>query len=441
MAEVTAEPTTGTDEQPRPFILAGAKVFTGTTFLDGPHDVHVTDGRITDVRPSSADAGASGPADRDAKATTASGDGGGGGDAHRIDMSGQVVLPGLIDCHVHVSAERAGSMEAVHEPFSLEFFRAARNLEATLRTGITAARDAGGADLGVKQAIERGWVLGPELAIAVQVIGETGGHADHHTASGADLPFFQTHPGRPRSVADGPDDFLRLARELFRAGADQIKICTTGGVLSPTDDPLHSQMLPAEIEAVVAEAASQGSYVMSHAQGAPGIKNALRAGVRTIEHGIYLDDEAIDLFLEHDAFLVPTLQAPIEVLRGADSGVASLPPAVVAKARRVLDVHRASIATAVERGVKIAMGTDAGVGVHGSNLEELALLQDVGMSLEDALRAATSTAADLLRRPDLGRVEADATASLVALPEADLARIGELRGGDLRVWKAGREVV
>ncbi|WP_462418467.1 metal-dependent hydrolase family protein [Kytococcus sp. Marseille-QA3725] len=414
-------------QQNATFVLTGGRVFDGTRFLDGPHDVVVADGRITSVQPTAGD-----PASGTGDATAA--------DQPRVDATGQVVLPGLIDCHVHVNAERAGSLEAVHEPFSMEFFQAVRNLRDTLATGITAARDAGGADLGVKRAVEQGLVEGPELAVAVQVIGQTGGHGDHRAVSGADLPFFQQHPGRPRSIADGPDDFLKLARELFRAGADQIKVCTTGGVLSPTDDPRHSQMLPAEIEAVVAEATAQGSYVMSHAQGSEGIKNALRAGVRSVEHGIYLDDEAIDLFLEKDAFLVPTLQAPLEVIRGAESGAVSLAPAVVAKARRVVDTHKESIARAVESGVRIAMGTDAGVGVHGTNLEELGLLQEVGMSLEDVLTASTATAAELLQRDDLGRIRPDATAHLVALPEADLERIGELRAGDLRVWKHGLEV-
>ncbi|MFL0460980.1 amidohydrolase family protein [Kytococcus sedentarius] len=407
-------------DQSTSLVLTNGRVFDGHSFLDGPHDVHVAGGRVSSVVPSGSAGAEEG--------------------ARTVDASGQVVLPGLIDCHVHMTAERAGSMEAVHEPFSLEFFRAVHNLRVTLATGITAARDAGGSDLGVKRAVELGMVAGPELAIAVQIIGQTGGHSDHRTASGATLPFFQETPGRPRSVADGADDFLKVTRELFRAGADHIKICSTGGVLSPTDDPRHSQMTPAEIEAVVGEAQRHGSYVMSHAQGAEGIKNALRAGVRTIEHGIYLDEEAIDLLLEREAYLVPTLQAPLEVIRGAESGVVSLPPAVVEKARRVVDTHQQSIATAVERGVRVAMGTDAGVGVHGTNLEELQLMQQVGMSLQDVLRAATSTAAEVLQRDDLGRLADGATAHLVMLREGDLDRIGELRAGDLRVWQRGVEV-
>ena len=419
--------------------VTNARVFDGAGWLPDLHDVQVLDGVVTAVTPSagSASDGSSGsPAPAAAAGTTDATP----GTSTTVDAAGAALLPGLIDCHVHVTAAHVGSMEAVHEPFSMEFFHAVTHLRQTLQTGVTAARDAGGADLGVKRAVQLGIVPGPELHLAVQVIGQTGGHSDHHTASGADLPFFQQHPGRPRSVADGADDFLRLARELFRAGADQIKICSTGGVLSPTDDPRHSQMTAAEIEAVVGEATRHGSYVMSHAQGAEGIKTALRAGVRTIEHGIYLDAEAIDLMLDHEAFLVPTLQAPLEVIRGADSGTVSLPPAVVDKARRVADVHQESIARAVEAGVRIAMGTDAGVGVHGTNLEELGLMQQVGLARDDALRASTSTAAEVRRRDDLGRIGQGATAHLVLVREDDLDRLGELRAGDLRVWQHGREV-
>jgi imidazolonepropionase-like amidohydrolase len=223
-------------------------------------------------------------------------------------------------------------------------------------------------------------------------------------------------------VADGVDAVRAKAREILRAGADHIKICSTGGVLSPTDDPRHSQFTSAEIEAIVEEATAQGTYVMSHAQGAEGIRNALRAGARSIEHGIYLDDETIELFLEKDAFLVPTLQAPRAVIAAADAG-AALPAAVVEKARMVAQTHRESIVKAHAAGVRIAMGTDAGVGPHGENLEELELLVGVGLSTRDALRAGTSVAAELLRMPDVGRVAEGLPADLV-LFDGDLEKVG-----------------
>src|SRR5699024_934326 len=230
--------------------------------------------------------------------------------------------------------------------------------------GVTAVRDAGGTDLGAKVAVETGTVRGPRLSIAVNIMSQTGGHGDFHLVSGAESPFLSPHPGRPSGVADGLEGVQRKTRELLRAGADHIKICSTGGVLSPRDDPRHSQFTEAEIGVIVAEAAAQGAHVMSHAQGAPGIKNAVRAGVRSIEHGTYLD---------------PTLQAPQAVIKAAEAGE-SLPASVVDKAHRVVEAHRNSITRAHAAGVPIAMGTDAGVGPHGQNLEEISLLAEVGLS-------------------------------------------------------------
>ncbi len=179
---------------------------------------------------------------------------------------------------------------------------------------------------------------------------------------------------------------------------------------------------------------------MSHAQGAPGIKNALRAGARSVEHGIFLDDEAIELLLENDAFLVPTLQAPLAVITAHEAGV-PMPPGVVEKARRVAQAHTASVAKAHDAGVKIAMGTDAGVGAHGENLEEIELMAANGMSTVHALRAATSTAAQLIEEPCLGNLERGAMADLVLL-QGDLHREGvtQLRGRVRGVWQAGERV-
>lgn len=294
--------------------------------------------------------------------------------------------------------------------------------------------------MGLKAALAGGVVRGPRVKLAVAVLSQTGGHGDAHLPSGVCSPMLASHPGRPDGVADGPDAVRRTAREILRAGADQIKICSTGGVLSAGDDPRHSQFTPEEIAVVVAEAAAQGTYVMSHAQGTNGIKNALRGGVRSIEHGIYLDDEAIDLFLEKDAFLVPTLQAPMAVLAAADAGT-PMPPSVVEKARSVAEAHTASFRKAHEAGVKIAMGTDAGVGPHGENLQEIELMAAAGMGTGDALRAATSTAAELLSEPTAGRVREGDTADVV-LFEGDLSRVGlsALRRRVREVWQGGERV-
>ncbi len=396
-------------------LLRGGTVFDGTGSSPAPADVVVEDGRVVEVGP------------------------GLDGDVG-IDVAGCAVLPGFFDCHVHVTSSGVDVMERLTRPFSYQFYEAARNLEATLATGVTTVRDAGGADLGIQQAVVDGLVAGPRMMIAVNIIGQTGGHTDGWFPSGYDVPLGLPHPGRPAAVADGVDELRRVVRSLLRAGAQVIKICTTGGVLSPRDDPRHTQFSPAEIEVVVAEAAAAGCEVMAHAQGAAGVKNAVRAGVRSIEHGIYLDDEAIELMLANQTWLVPTLVAPRAVLTAADKGV-QLPEAVVDKAREVAEVHMASVRAAVAADVPVAMGTDSGVGPHGSNLEELPLLRECGMTPAQVLVGATSGAARLCGMQDLtGRVAPGLLADLVVL-EGDAYDFGGMRERVRQVWRDGRLMV
>jgi imidazolonepropionase-like amidohydrolase len=227
----------------------------------------------------------------------------------------------------------------------------------------------------------------------------------------------------------------RTARTLLRAGAEVLKVCTTGGVLSPRDDPRHSQFTPEELDILVTEATAQGRYVMAHAQGAEGIKNAVRAGVRSIEHGIHLDDEAIDLMLRHDTWLVPTLIAPVAVIRAAEAGV-QIPDAMVRKAKEVTEAHANSVRRAAEAGVRIAMGTDSGIGPHGTNLDELPLMEACGMTPAEVLAATTSSSARLLGYDDLGTVEPGRRADLV-LVEGNAYDLKALPGNITEVWKDG----
>ncbi|GAB3547625.1 amidohydrolase family protein [Arthrobacter tumbae] len=402
-------------------VFRNGHVFDGERFLPEPADVVVRGTTIEAVGPGASDA----PQYADAAV---------------VDCTGRTVLPGMIDLHIHATTSNPGSIQAVAEPFSLQFYESVRNLQATLRAGITTARDAGGADLGAKLAIETGLVKGPRLRLAISIMSQTGGHGDFWLPSGVDSPALGPHPGRPSGIADGVEEVRQVTRQLLRAGADQIKICSTGGVLSPTTDPRHSQFTPAEIAVSVEEAELQGKYVMAHAQGTAGIVNALRAGVRTIEHGIYLNDEAIQLFLDTNAYLVPTLAAPRAVIRKGESGTSGLPPQVIDKAKRVAEDHRASVARAVEAGVRIAMGTDSGVGVHGENLEELALMADAGMSLEQVLAATTSVAGELITpEHSVGRLAPDYLADVVVLngrleSAEQLPRLREMIG---QVYKEG----
>ena len=184
-------------------------------------------------------------------------------------------------------------------------------------------RDAGGADLGIKQAVLDGLTPGPRMQISLSMLSQTGGHGDGWLPSGQTLDFILGHPGVPNTIVDGPDEMRRAVRELVRMGADVIKVATSGGVLSPRDDPRHAHFRPAELDVLVEEATAAGIWVMAHAQGADGIKNAVRAGIRSIDHGVYLDDEAIELMKARGTYFVPTLVAPQGVLDAVDAGAAA----------------------------------------------------------------------------------------------------------------------
>jgi imidazolonepropionase-like amidohydrolase len=357
-----------------------------------------------------------------------------------VDASGLTILPGLFDCHIHATITRFDPWQAQNTPFSLQFYEAERNLGATLRSGITTVRDAGGADLGIKEAVESGLVAGPRVQVSLVMLSQTGGHGGCWYPSGVEVPLFVPHPGRPSAIVDGPDEMRRKVRQLIEMGADVIKVATSGGVLSPRDDPRHAQFRPDELAVLVEVASAAGRFVMAHAQATDGIKNAVRAGIRSIEHGIYLDDEAIELMLANGTWLVPTLVAPQGVIDAAEAG-AALTPEIVAKARSVVEIHREAFRRAVEAGVRIAMGTDSGVTPHGQNLRELALMVAGGMTPAAVLVATTKSAAELLGVDrDLGTVEPGKLADLV-LVEGDPYDFSDLAGRVRQVWKAGARVV
>jgi imidazolonepropionase-like amidohydrolase len=394
-------------------VFRGGTVFDGTMAPLAEADVVIEDDRIVEV-----------------------GDGLDGDES--VDCTGQTVLPGLFDTHTHVIFSTLDWVEELVTPFSFKFYDAMRNLQATLATGITTVRDAAGADAGVKKAVDEGVIAGPRMLISVNMLSQTGGHADGWLRSGVDLDL--EWPGNPSGRVDGPDAVRRKVREMIRAGADVIKVATSGGVLSPTDDPRHPHFRPDELEEMVAEATAAGIYVMAHAQGAEGIKNAVRAGIRSIEHGIYLDDEGIDLMLQRGTWLVPTLVAPFGVLDAVDAG-ASLPASTVEKAKAVVEVHQQAVGRAIAAGVQVAMGTDSGVAPHGANLRELDLLVRCGMSPQQALVATTSSAAELMGLgDDLGTLEPGKRADLVLL-EGDPLDVGTLRERVRQVWKDGVLVV
>lgn len=359
-----------------------------------------------------------------------------------IDATGHTVYPGLIDCHVHFMSD--GDLDplvGVYTPFSMNFYLAAERMARTLATGITTVREAGGSDLGVKTAQQRGLVAGPDMHISITILSQTGGHGDGWEPCGAHMPgLLDCHPGRPHNIVDGPDEMRRKVRELIRAGADVIKVCTSGGVLSPRDDPRHGHFRDDELSVLVAEATAAGRFVMAHAQATEGIKSAIRTGIRSIEHGIYLDDEAIQMMLDHGTYLVPTLIAPMGVLEAADRGV-NVPAYAIEKTKMVIETHRESIRRAIDAGVKVAMGTDSGVTPHGQNLRELEQMVACGMSPSAAIQSATRTAAQLMGiEGDRGCLEAGKRADMVIVGGAPYEFAG-MRDRITHVIQHGRVAV
>ncbi len=364
-------------------------------------------------------------------------------DLIRIDAGGGFILPGFIDAHVHMWHDDFDVMREMTDPLSLNFYRAIGNMRATIGAGVTTVRDAGGSDLGMKMAVEKGLILGPRMQISITVLSTTGGHVDYWQPSGAVLDEMFAYPGRPHGVCDGVDGVRLKVREVLRAGADVIKICTTGGVMSPMDDPRDAQYSMDELRAIVGEAANRrGTRVMAHSQGAQGTKNAVRAGIHSIEHGIFLDDEAIELMLEHGTFLVPTLIAIVGILEMHETRH-NMPEWGVRKARELVDVHRESIAKAYKAGVKIAMGTDVPVVPHGQNLRELGQMCAVGMSPMDVIVASTRTAAECLGWQDrIGTLQAGKLADVIVCktdPLADLLSLEKAENIEL-VLKGGKIV-
>ncbi len=356
-----------------------------------------------------------------------------------IDATGKTILPGFFDCHVHVLLDTIDVWKLVNRPFSYNFYVAERNLRKTLDAGITSIRDAGGADLGIKQAVMDGLIAGPRMQISLTMLSQTGGHGDDWLPSGVAIPLMSEHPGIPSNIVDGPDEMRRKVRELRRMGADVVKVATSGGVLSPRSNPAHAHFRPAELDVLVEEATAAGMFVMAHAQAADGIKNAVRAGIRSIEHGIFLDDEGIDLMRARGTWLVPTLVAPRGVLEAAAAG-AAIPESILDKARSVIDRHTDAIQHAIEAGVRVAMGTDSGVSPHGNNLRELELMHQLGMAPAAVLEATTRSAAQLMGVADQrGTIEPGKLADLVVI-DGDPYDFATLRERISAVYLGGRQV-
>ncbi|MFG1604462.1 amidohydrolase family protein [Actinoplanes sp. NPDC049265] len=305
-----------------------------------------------------------------------------------VDGRGGTLLPGLFDSHTHLGVASDRSLVEVAfltDPVIADL-RTAERLRLTLSAGVTSARDLGGLPAGFRDAVGMGLIEGPRLRTSVGVISHTGGHADGTLPGGRDLALDYC------VLADDVPGARLAARRMLRAGADLVKICTSGGMTSARDDPDDQDLLDEEVAAVVDEASRHGGRpVAAHAQGLPGILAALRGGVRSIEHGFGIDDEGCDLIGERGAFLVPTLATAFQPLDPA-----KMPPWKYEKKLRWNERTKANIAKAIARGVNIAAGTDAGSTPHGHNAYELWCLVELGMSPMDAIKAATANSARLL---------------------------------------------
>lgn len=342
-----------------------------------------------------------------------------------IDGQGKVILPGLFDMHIHLGMDGDADpfAEMAKETQASSAFRHQANALKQLQSGVTSVRNLGSkwhVDLAYRNAVNVGLLTGPTVYGSGQPIVMTGGH------------------GYPMaSEADGEDEVRKAARQTLKQGADVLKLMATGGVMTPGVDPGSPQLSEKEMRAAVEEALHAGKTTASHAQGTQGIQNAVRAGITTIEHGIFLDDETIELMIEYGTVLVPTLAAPYYIVQNADSG--AIPPHAVKKAIFCLDAHQESFRKAVKAGVKIAAGTDAGTpfNLHGDFAKELELMHECGMPIRDIITSATYQAASALNVQDQsGSLEKGKVADFIVLSEDPEDNISAFRSVDA-VYKGG----
>ncbi|HEX5154891.1 MAG TPA: amidohydrolase family protein [Parafilimonas sp.] len=347
-----------------------------------------------------------------------------------IDLKSKTVMPGLIDCHVHLEDET--SPNNFIDGFRLNpadyAFRSIGYAEKTLMAGFTSVRDVGGSgvNISLRNAINRGLVKGPHIYTAGKVIASTGGHADPTTGLNDQ---FRGNPGIAEGVANGVDECIKAVRERYKEGSDLIKITASGGVLSLEKDGSGAQFSEEEIKAIVQTAKDYGMKVAAHAHGAEAMKRAIRAGVASIEHGTYMNDEDIELFKQYGAYYVPTIIAGKSVADSAKKP-GYYPDVIARKAMEVGPLIQNTFGKAYKAGVKIAFGTDAGVYAHGKNWMEFVYMNEAGMPALEAIKAATVNAADLLGISDkTGVLEKGKTADIIAVdgdPAQDIHVMGKV---------------
>jgi len=385
--------------QPRPVVLRAARLFDSKEGrLVSPGVLVAADGKILGVGP---------------QASIPPG-------AETVDLGDATLLPGFIDAHTHLSGEyiedwRQGFLDHLRKTVAEQALDATENLRNTLMAGFTTCRDLGGADfidVGLRNAVRDGKIVGPRMLVATHAIGATGGHCD----SGGIRYGLIKETGIEQGVANGAEAVRNAVRFNVKYGADVIKTCATGGVLSLTDDVDTPQLTQAELDALVDEAHALRRKTAAHAHGATGAKRAIRAGIDSIEHGTFLDDEALEMMRARGTYYIPTLMAPSWLGQQLEKGV-YMPPEIAAKVRAAVAGIDATFRKALAQGVRIGLGTDAGVYPHGRNAGEFALMVKLGMPPVSALKAGTLVDAELLGVADrLGSLEKGKIADVVAVP-------------------------
>lgn len=343
-----------------------------------------------------------------------------------VDLKSKTVLPGFIDMHVHIESESSPSryLERFTKNEADVAFQSTIYAKRTLMAGFTTVRDLGGSgvNISLRNAINKGTIVGPRIYTAGKSLATTGGHADPTNGTRSDL---MGDPGPKEGVVNSPEDGRKAVRQRYKNGADVIKITATGGVLSVAKNGQNPQFTLEEIKAITETAKDYGMLTAAHAHGDEGMQRAVRGGIKTIEHGTLMSEETMDLMIAYNAYMVPTISAGQEAAR-LSKIPGYLPPVVAKKALEIGPQLEGTFAKAYKKGVPIAFGTDSGVSPHGDNGKEFGYMHRAGMPIIETLRSATITNASLLGMENLGQIKKGYIADIVAVKENPLQNVDTL---------------